>query len=231
MRRSDLVLDLAHRMLLAGPVRSRTLANMHRPTVGGWRLTRAGALTASALVLSCAAHVLGGGQAPPFVTVVALGALGFLAAVLLAGRRCGPVTIGAALAISQVLLHETFMLISLPVACGPVPSGAAMAHTMHCTSSVMSGASGPQHMVPTLAMVAWHALATVVIAAGLAFGERVVWQLAQWVLQPPPRLVRLAAPVLLSPLQAVDHPAALGQPWLRSVSRRGPPLGAAANAS
>jgi hypothetical protein len=106
-----------------------------------------------------------------------------------------------------------------------------MAHTMHCTSSVLSGAGGPQHAAPTLAMVGWHALATAVIAAGLAFGERVVWRLAQWVLQLPPRLVRLAAPVMLSPLQAVDHPVALRQPWLRSVSRRGPPLGAAANAS
>lgn len=208
---------------------------MHRPTVGGWRLARAAALTATALILSCAAHVLGGGQAPPFVTVVALGALVFLAAVLLAGRRCGPVSIGAALAISQVLLHETFMLISMPVTCGPVSSSPAMAHTMahtmHCTSSVMSGATGPQHTAPTLAMVAWHALATVLIAAGLAYGERAVWQLAQWVLPLPPRLVRLAAPVMLSPLPAVDHPAALHQPWLRSVSRRGPPPGAAANPS
>ncbi|MHB1474941.1 MAG: hypothetical protein ACYCV4_15240, partial [Dermatophilaceae bacterium] len=93
---------------------------MHRPTVRGWCLARAGALTATALILSCAAHVLGGGQAPPFLTVVALGALILVAAVLLAGRRCGPVTIGAALAISQALLHETFMLISMPVTCGPV---------------------------------------------------------------------------------------------------------------
>jgi hypothetical protein len=189
--------------------------------------------------LSTAAHVLGGGQAPPFVTVVALGALVFLAAVLLAGRRCGPVSIGAALAISQVLLHETFMLVSMPVACGPASSVPTMAHTMahttahtmHCTSSVMSGASGSPHMTPTLAMVAWHALATVVLAAGLAFGERVAWQLAQWVLPLRPRLVRLAAPAMLSPLQAVDRPAAVRQPWLRSVSRRGPPPGAAANAS
>lgn len=208
---------------------------MHRPTVGGWRLARAGALTATALILSCAAHVLGGGQAPPFLTVVALGALILVAAVLLAGRRCGPVTIGAALAISQALLHETFMLISMPVTCGPVLSGPpmahTMAHTMHCTSSAMSGASGPQHMAPTLAMVAWHSLATVVIAAGLAFGERAVWQLAQWVLPPLPRIVRLATPVAVSSFQAVDHPAVLRQPWLRSVSRRGPPLGAAANVS
>jgi hypothetical protein len=179
--------------------------------------------------------VLGGGQAPPFATVVALGALVFLAAVLLAGRRCGPVSIGAALAISQVLLHETLMLFSMPMACGPVSGGPAMAHTMahtmHCTSSVTSGASGSPYMAPTLAMVAWHAMATVVLAAGLAFGERVAWQLAQWVLQLRPRLVRLAAPVGVSPIQAVDHPAALRQPWLRSVSRRGPPLGDPANAS
>ncbi|MHB8275475.1 MAG: hypothetical protein ACYDC9_12035, partial [Dermatophilaceae bacterium] len=104
-------------------------------------------------------------------------------------------------------------------------------YTMHCTSSAMSGANGPQHTAPTLAMVAWHSLATVVIAAGLAFGERAVWQLAQWVLPLSPRTVRLAAPVAVSSLQAVDHPAALRHPWLRSVSRRGPPLGAAANVS
>lgn len=204
---------------------------MHRRGVGGWRLARACALTVAALFLSCAAHVLGDGRGPSFLAVVGLGAPILVAAFLLVGRRRGPLTIGSALVIGQVFVHESLMLVSMPVARGPAPGGQAMSHSALVTSGAMSAASAPQHPALTLSMVVWHALATAAIAAGLAFGERAVWHLVQRVLPPSQQVVRLDAPVVLSPVQDVGHPAVLRKPWLRSVSLRGPPLAVAANSS
>jgi len=202
---------------------------MHRRDVLSWRTALALALTAPAVFLSCAAHLLGGGQVPSFLAVVAIGAPMLVAAFLLVGRRRGPVTVGIALIVGQAYVHESLMLVSMPVALAPMPGGHMMAHSMQVTTGAMSGAGASLHPAPTLSMVAWHALATVAIAAGLAFGERAVWHLVRWGLPPRPQVVRLATPIVLSPVHAFGHPRVLRQPWLQSVSLRGPPPAAAAN--
>ena len=204
---------------------------MHGRGGAGWRLARASALAGTALLLSVAAHLLGGGRAPPFLAVVGLGAPLLVAAFLLAGRRRGPLGVGAALALGEALVHETLMLTSMPVESGSVSPGEAMVHSMQVTGGSMSGATMVQSSAPTVAMVAWHVAATAAIAAGLAFGERAVGHLVGWVLPPRPPAVRLAASLVAAPGHAADHPVAVRRPWLRSVSRRGPPSGVSASFS
>lgn len=185
---------------------------MHGWSVGGWRCARACALTATTVALSCAAHLLGGGHRPSLPAVVGLVVPLLVAAFVLLGRRRGPLTVGAALVIGQGLVHQTLMLTGMPASAG-LPAG--MAPPAPMTSGF------------PLAMLAWHALATLAIAAGLAFGERAVQHLLRWVLSPRSPGVRLPAPVVLASVQAVAVPVALLRPWLGSVSRRGPPRSAA----
>lgn len=204
---------------------------MHRRGVTGWRLARACALAGTSLLLSFVAHLLGGGQAPSVLAVVGPGVPLLVAAFLLAGRRRGPLVVGSALVLGQALAHETLMLMSLPAESGPGSVGEVMVHSMHGAGGSMSGAMVLQSSAPTVAMVAWHAVATAAIAAGLAFGERAVRHLVRWALPPRPPAAQLAAPLVVSPVQAVDHPVTMRQPWLRSVSRRGPPGGVSASFS
>lgn len=204
---------------------------MHGWSVGGWRCARACALSATTLALSCTAHLLGGGHRPSLLAVVGLAVPLLVASLLLLGRRRGPLTVAAALVIGQALVHETLMLTGMPSAAVPASAAHSMAtHSMQVTGdglpAVMASPTPMASGFP-LAMLMWHALATLAIAAGLAFGERAVHHLVRWVVSPRSPGVRLPAPVVRASVQAFAHPVALRSPWLRSVSRRGPPLSVA----
>jgi len=196
---------------------------MHRRGVGSWRLVRACALTLTVLSLSSVAHLLGGGQPPPLLVVVALAALILGAALLLVGRRRGPLVVATALALGQVLVHETLMRVAMMVDTGTMPAGNPMALSTGAAIP-LSGMLAQPVPSPTLAMVAWHGLATVAAAAGLAFGERAAQHLFRRALPLRPPFLRLAWLRLLLPVQAADRPPARPHPWLRSASLRGPPL-------
>lgn len=205
---------------------------MNEPGLGAWRVARAAAFTMVALALSCAAHVLGGGAPPRLLQVLVLAVGTGGVALLLTGRRCGTLTIGLALAADQAVIHLVLMGSSVPTSCGAVAGGDGMAHeAMACSAGATSGVSAAMTMPsPGAAMLLWHVLATAVIAAGLAYGERALWQLAEWIYPSPPRRVSLVLPMVLKSWLQSRLPSVSSQVWLRSVSPRGPPEAASATA-
>lgn len=215
---------------------------MNEPGLGAWRVARAASFTTVALALSCAAHVLGGGAPPRLLQVLVLAVGTGGVALLLTGRRCGTLSIGLALAADQAVIHLVLMGSSVPTSCGAVAGGEGMAHeamahqamahqAMACSAGATSGVSAAMTMPsPGAAMLLWHVLATAVIAAGLAYGERALWQLAEWIYPSPPRRVSLVLPMMVKSWLQSRLPSVSSQVWLRSVSPRGPPEAASATA-
>jgi hypothetical protein len=164
---------------------------------------RAGSLGVGGFVLALIAHVAAHGVIPGLASLVLLGGLTALAALLLTGVRLSPVRVGLSVVVMQLALHETFMRLSMT----------SMADAGMSQRSRLAGA----------AMVGAHVAATMVMAALLAAGEKLLWFLAGFVsLARWPRLE-------LPGLSTVSHTSA-GQTWsLRGrfadggVGRRGPP--------
>jgi hypothetical protein len=199
---------------------------MKTPAHGLLRWVRSAALAVATVGLAATAHTVAGGDVPGWAALGVLTLLTVLACVALTGRRRGVGSVGAAMTGLQVVLHEGFMVLS-PMGCGG-PTGAPMTHAgMHGTvpatvSCVVRGpVGGASHL--SVSMLAAHGLATLLLAAALAGGERALWRLRHLVAP------SLPLEVAVTPEQAVPGvpPAAVVVPtvWtsVSSLVRRGPP--------
>lgn len=192
-------------------------------TEGVGRLSRAGAFALAALCLSLGAHAAGGGAAPPAPALLAILVVMTFASVLFAGRKRGPLAIGLALASSQWLLHHGFALFAHPAGCMPRLAGGGIGHHAghYAAAAICTGTLPPapaahagsaMSMSMSLPMAAAHAAATALLAGLLAFGERLLWRLAAWLLRRVPNLpVRPlpARPAAPCPVPSVVRPLLL----------------------
>jgi hypothetical protein len=200
---------------------------MVSPTRGWLRGLRAASLGVVAFVLAFVAHVTAGGAAPGPVMLILLAGLTGLAAVLLTAVRLSPLRIGVSLAALQIVLHEAFGWLGAPVDCATTAVGATGAMQMGGqggqSALTCAAGMGQGSVFGATAMLGAHIAATAVMAALLAYGEKVLWLLVRWVRPDPWLCVRLPQ---LPAMQAVSSTA---PPMVRlrlasgGVGRRGPP--------
>ena len=207
---------------------------------GPLRHFRAALVTAVAVSLAAAGHVLGGGQLPDIGTVAMTAAVLLAPAAWLARRQLSFAVLVALLGAGQLTLHTAFAAFSPGASCLPqlpfsqlssglTPPAGGLTHYGHgglsCTAAVETVAMGDGANSP--AMLAGHLLAMLATAWLLRRGEAALWQLLAW-LRP---LVRLPRPFGFTP--ARHRPAAWPTVFvaahrrnLRHNTLRGPPLAA-----
>jgi hypothetical protein len=196
------------------------------PVSGGTRLARAAVLGATCLLLALTGHVLAGGAAPSVGVVLVLAVPVACLSVLVTGGRGGALRIGAVLAVTQVGLHEAFML-TTQGHCAPVAN--ALAAHAHGRPGAAERCMAAMPMAgPSFAMIAAHAAAAVATGLVLWQGERLLWAFLTW----------LAATLPGAPLRLALRTAYRGTPAVRRVAgvvalpggvgRRGPPTWSAA---
>lgn len=176
------------------------------PTQGLLRGLRAASLGVVGFVVALVAHVAAGGAAPGPVVMLLLAGLVGLAAVILTGARLTRVRIGVSLAAMQVVLHEAFMLVGGHTGCVMTgvgaPAGALMGHGARtvplsgCATAMAHTGMGQPSMFAATSMIGAHVAATAVMAALLAYGEKVLWFLAGWL--GPPQSLSVGLPELLA---------------------------------
>lgn len=196
------------------------------PRPAPFRLIRTAAVATSVLSLAVGAHVLGGGQLPPGPIMGACMALVVLCTVLLTGRgrQLTSPALVAVLSVSQVVLHEAFIVLSASGA-----SAAAPTIHVHGTSpgvpTLPAGHDLQGHLTPHMdpPMLGLHIAATLVTALLLAKAEAALWALAAWLR--PLTGVRPVPILFPSPVAAMVPRRALGRRWrvLRRQPLRGPP--------
>lgn len=237
----DLDLDLDAG--LAAPVdpRPRDAARVRRV-----RLAFVAALVSTFIAL--ASHVFAGGGIPGFLGIAFPLGLAILACILLARIRTDSLRLALSVGASQFLFHTLFVLgtPSAAVVAGPTADAHA-GHGQLAASSAMAdfamsaGASSSgaalhlAHDGPL--MWAMHAVAAVLTALALYFGETLLAKLAkakdaavELLLLPTARTLFLVFARALRPTAAVDS-APLELPWVpaltvraeRATRRRGPP--------
>jgi hypothetical protein len=186
---------------------------------GTGRIVRSSVFACGAIILSCGAHVLGGGSAPSPSVVGVCWALVVAGSFLLAGRRRGPVAIATALVTTQVLIHQALTAPAANQACG---AGGAVRHPLagHDLGSC-ADLTGP--VTTSAAMVVWHGVATLLLAGLLAFGERALWRLVELTFPARPQPGR-PVPATRVSRWSVSEPVVLAPcPDVGGVGRRGPP--------
>jgi hypothetical protein len=208
---------------------------MLSPAQGLLRCLRAASLGVVGFALALAAHVAAGGATPGPAGLLLLAGMIGLAAVMLTGARLSSARVRVSLAVMQVVLHEAFMWLSAPAACVmPVMNAPVGGHmgtgmgqgaqpVLDCAVGMTHAGMGQSSVFAATAMLGAHIAATALMAALLAYGERVLWFAAGWVR--PASLLRVGAPEL----PAVRHFSVGAPPMLRvrfafgGVGRRGPP--------
>jgi hypothetical protein len=206
---------------------------MSSPTRGLLRGLRAASLGVAGFVLALVAHVAAGGASPAPAVLLLLAGFTGLAALLLTGVRLSPGRVATSLAAMQAVLHGAFMRLSVPAACPmPVmnpPAGgqAGMGHggqpVLECATGMAHPGMGQGSVFATTAMLGAHLGATVLMAALLAYGEKVLWLAAGWVR--PPRWLPAGLPELPAVrVFSYGAPRVLRVRFARGgVGRRGPP--------
>ena len=191
---------------------------MDAPTRGATRLARAASFGVATLTLAAGGHVAAGGGLPSMTILAILAVPVTMAAMALAGRRCGPVLLLASMAGAQVLLHETLKALTAQAPgdmASQISAGSASAMGGHA----MAHADGW-----SATMTAAHVVATVVTALLLARGEQALWQLVSRLL---PALPGDPTPVGSRPHRApalVSVPALVPSVVCGGPGLRGPPL-------
>jgi hypothetical protein len=185
---------------------------------------RSVALVALTLSVSSASHVLAAGHLPAPGVLLLIGVLLLVPTMLLTrgpvSFRSGLLMMGA----GQVLLHTVFGMTAVPAVCrsSSAMPGHHAAFELACSPSVQeqmgAASAGP-------AMVALHALATVVLAVAVARSEQALALLRAWLL---PLLVRPVpaplAPVRRGPVLDGPPPVAPLSVHAAVPSLRGPPV-------
>ena len=206
---------------------------MFSPAQGLLRGLRAASLGVVAFVLASLAHVAAGGAVPgPGVLLLLAGLVG-MASMLLTRVRLSPVGVVVSLAGIQVLLHEAFMRLGTQAGCvltgmsapagGHVAMGQAGQLVPECATGMAQAGMGHGSMSSAMIMLGAHIAATVLMAALLAYVDKLLWILAGWV-----RPARWLA-VRLPELPAVRVFSYRAPHTLRAlfacggVGRRGPP--------
>ncbi|MGX1793346.1 hypothetical protein ACWIDW_10455 [Microbacterium sp. NPDC055312] len=185
--------------------------------------------TSSALVATFTAllgHVSAGGAMPGLLGIVVPLVLSSMVSVLLAGRRLSPARLLLAVAASQFLFHELFVLGSV------TPVGGLAVH-QHGLPAVLPGGEA-SIAAPAAGMWLAHVLAALLTTAALHRGEvlltglvRLAGRLTTWLVAA--LIGRLPAvtprPGLRFPVRAADDGALdTGIRFTRLRPRRGPPL-------
>lgn len=187
------------------------------------RVGRAGAASALAVLVTLAAHLAGGGSAPPPGLLVAVVALAWPVAVLLIGARPRLWRQAAVIGLAQLLLHGVFAIgvVALPASGAPGSmSGMPGMHEGHpLTTSTFHAMAG---------MWGWHLVAWLLTVTAWRWGERVLHELVERL--PAVARIALLAPVDLPaparrtpPLYRLPRPLPVA---LDGRPRRGPPQGA-----
>jgi hypothetical protein len=198
------------------------------------RVSRGAAFAAAALGLGLGAHLAGGGNLPGLGALVLLAVpVAWISFFLTRARRGWPVIVTALIAV-ETGLHAGLSLLSgsgeyaasIQVAPqGPMMGAHAAAMSHSATGMPSAGGMSGMSLVPSLAMIAAHLVATALTGAALAHGERLLWNLWSW--------VHHAVTVLLVLVQ-FPTPRTTAPQWLLTVSvrpilvgrhvrRRGPP--------
>ncbi|HRC41818.1 MAG TPA: hypothetical protein PLK69_09895 [Tetrasphaera sp.] len=215
---------------------------MIEPGRGFGRAVRAGAVSASALTLAAVAHSQGGMPLSAPGLGLAAVAITPLTWAVSAGRMRTPALV-ATLAAGQLLAHLALVAghgvaatrtAGTHPAPGPLPIGQAAAVAEHSESvPALSAHTVVEHTVsgsaavPGWKMLAGHALATLLMAALLARGERLLWRITHWLFALP-EAARLPVAAAGAVVAAVPPPARDVR-WPAGDPTRGPPLvGAAA---
>lgn len=203
---------------------------MPTPGTGAARLIRGIGLAALTVALSAVAHALGGGHTPSTGMLAGLGALLLPPCVWAAGRRLNPWVAVGLLAAGQAVLHGAF---SVLMACRAAPAAMLVPHghgmhaghdvtttAMHCAA--MTDAGRP--LLGGASMLVFHALATVLTAAGVCAAERLLW----WVRREVTTRLAPPTPALVLPRRGPAFPvhraARVTALHLRvPPARRGPP--------
>ena len=186
------------------------------------RLTAAVLVAGTASAISGAAHALGGGMTHPAALTAALAVLLVAPTYAVLGARRRPARLFSALAGGQAALHLTWATLDRAdpsAARAPMPAMPAGlgADPMH---ALTHPPAGPAY--GGLAMLAWHAAATVLTVALALHAERAVRCARSWLtarlpgafrLRPP---VRYAVPTRPGPARTHRSPAA--------CRPRGPPV-------
>lgn len=176
------------------------------PAHGRLRLIRTASFAVATLTLAVTAHALAAGVVPAGSTILLAGVLVLLVSHGLSARRRRAPALVAVLALLETGLHVLFHLAGpgSPVAgvAGPEIAGSGIAGASAASSALGHGAAGMtahhhgsvaldtvgtgatwSQLLDALglspAMIAGHALATVLTALILAHGEEILWQLAQ----------------------------------------------------
>jgi hypothetical protein len=192
-----------------------------KPGQGALRTGRVLTFAVSSMALASAAHVAAGGDVPLLGMLLSL-PLVVVAVNPLAGRPRGLLTLGAAMAGVQAMLHVAFLAADSHGACAQI---SAHGHPTAVRCADMTG------MPPSTGMLAAHVLAASALVVLLARGEAALWALADRVAfrvrrflaavttpgagSPPSALLFLVVP------QLRDRPG-------RAQTKRGPPVAAAA---
>ncbi len=171
------------------------------PAHGRLRLIRTASFAVATLTLAVTAHALAAGAVPAGTTILLAGVLVILVSHGLSARRRRAPVLVAVLALLETGLHVLFHLAG-PGSHTAGVAGSGIAADVGTNSGVGHGLAGitAQHHGPAAvdtlgagatwpqlldalglspAMIAGHALATVLTALILAHGEEILWQLAQ----------------------------------------------------
>jgi len=185
------------------------------------------------LFVAACSHALAGGVLPSTAGLALCLAFAGAVCVLLAGKTLSVARMSIGVAVSQLLFHGLFSLLSDAPLGSSVPAGAGMHHGDGAIG-VQLGASGTPSLVHTmtagadLRMWAGHAIGTLVTIAALGYGERVFWGLLRLTRLCISRIVDAAVPVETAATarpQRADAPTAvIPRALVFSIHRhRGPP--------
>lgn len=198
---------------------------MSRRATACW--ARALLVTAVVVSLAAAGHLAAGGDLPPALPMLGLGA-GLLGPVAWTARW--PLRLPRVLAllgVTQIGLHEVFTAWSIPAGC---PAGGHGHHTPpaagpSCLATGASGAAGPHGLDGAgTAMLAAHVAAVLLTAVVISTAEDALWWALAWLrpLVAVPRRPRLARESRQRVLPPARRPTVRWR-GLRRDRVRGPP--------
>jgi len=158
------------------PTSARTLGSVADPALGSIRVLRTLLLALVTVALAAGAHTYAGGHVPSALLLGVLLPLVALPLALLTGRRLRLPVVLTTLGIGQLGLHHLFMWLATGSGAALDVTTADCGHVVH--GSVLVANAGP---LPQMAhegdtwMVLAHAVATLLIALLVGYGERLVF--------------------------------------------------------
>jgi hypothetical protein len=183
------------------------------------------AAVVSLFVAACS-HALAGGSLPASAGLALCLAFSAVVCILLAGKTLSLARLSIAVALSQLLFHGLFSLLSAGAAPASVPGmhhGAGSTVLGHAASAAPTMTASAD-----VRMWAGHALGAVITIAALGFGERAFWGLARLARLCISRLLDAVLPVVTPPIRRPNPTDLAALPRRRALvfsihRHRGPP--------